>query len=272
MTLLYQHDHDKGYVCLMGKADLKNEIANSWTAGVQIRPQFARRFALNVDWVHIDVQNAIVSLTALQVLNACYDAASYPVPGCANVTRTPAGQVSFIRTGYENAAVLKFAGLLVQADYAIPTPFLSASGKVSLTAQYQYIDTLQQQVGTGDLDLQAGSLETGGAGALNNTHKFTTNLNYDSDFLNLQLQVQYYGSAVFNANEAAGTRDFQGVPAVVFLNATIGANISKHIGLRLNVDNLLDQDPPYPATADSLGTYFSGIRGRYYRASASVRF
>ena len=67
----------------------------------------------------------------------------------------------------------------------------------------------------------------------------------------------------------------------MFINTSAAVTIDKHLILRLAIDNLFDRKPPYPALADpgvagfgggAERTYFSGIIGRSYRASATVRF
>ncbi len=77
---------------------------------------------------------------------------------------------------------------------------------------------------------------------------------------------------MFNSNDAINARNIPGVPDVVFLNTTLAFNVTKRFALRLNVENILDQGAPYPATAFDTAVYFAGILGRYYRLSAHVKF
>ncbi len=249
-----------------GNPNLKNEIANSWTVGVQLRPHFVPRLAINVDWVNIDLKSAIVQLGAQDILQACYDGTSFPNAFCGQFDRDANHQVTFVRTGYLNAASLQFRGLQAAISYRIPTPFIAESGSVTLTGNYQYIDRLQQTVGTGDVNVMAGSVG-------NSRHKAVANVNYNSDVFNFNLEAQYFGRAAFDANETAGTRDIQGVGAVVFLNSSVAFNVAKRMTFRLTVNNLLNQSPPYPAPGGGgTVTYFSGILGRYYKASVTAHF
>ncbi len=255
-----------------GNPNLQNEIANSWTAGVQVRPRFAQRLALNVNWVNISLKNAIVSLTATDVLNGCYDAASFPSPTCSSFTRDAQGQITSIRTGNLNAAVYEFAGLSASAAYTFPTSFIGATGRTSLSGNYLYTDKLQYRVGAGDLNVLTNSLNNNASTYPGSRHQATVNLNYDSDYVGFELQARYFGSAVFNANDKPNTRDVTGVPQVVYLNSSLAYNVSKQLTLRLGVDNLLNQGPPYPSVAQDTAVYFQGILGRTYRVQAHVRF
>ncbi len=254
-----------------GNPNLRNEIANSWTAGVQIRPRFASRLALNANWINISLKQAIVSLSATDVLNGCYDSASYPGPTCANFTRTN-GQVTQIQTGNLNAAEYNFAGLSASASYTLPAPYLGATGNLSFSGNYLYTDRLQYRVGMGDLTIAANSLASPASSNPGSRHQATVNLNYDSDTIGFQLQAKYSGTAVFNANDTASTRSNPGVPAVVFLNSTLSFNVNKQYTLRLTVDNLLNQGSPYPAVAQDTSLYYAGILGRYYRVSVRAKF
>jgi len=248
-----------------GNPNLKNEISNSWTVGALINPRFAHRLFLNVNWVNIDLTNAITALSATNILDACYDATSYPTTICSNITRSGTGQVTFLKSGNENAAESKFAGLTAGINWQIPTPFIGATGKVTLSGNYLYTDTQQFRVGTGDAQINVGSIGY-------NRHSATANFNYDSDLIGFQLQARYLGAAVFNANDAPKTRDIPGVPDVVFLNASLTFNIDKRFSFRVNCDNILSQGSPYPAVAQDTSTYFAGILGRYYRAAFLAKF
>lgn len=42
-------------------------------------------------------------------------------------------------------------------------------------------------------------------------------------------------------------RKFRGVGDVVFLNTSLSYDINDRFGVRLIIDNILDQDPPFPA-------------------------
>ena len=91
-----------------GNPSLQNEIANSWTVGVQARPTFVPRLAINADCINIELKNAIASLGAQDIFNACYDATSIANAFCARIDRDKAGQATFVRSGYLNASSIKY--------------------------------------------------------------------------------------------------------------------------------------------------------------------
>lgn len=67
--------------------NLAPETSKSLTVGGIFQPTFLPGFALTVDYYDIKVNNVIVSLTAQQIANGCYDQSSLNNPLCAVFTR-----------------------------------------------------------------------------------------------------------------------------------------------------------------------------------------
>jgi len=251
---------------LSGNTNLTNEKADSWTIGAVIRPRFLRGFTLAVDWVDIELTNAIQDLDATQTLQACYDDPGFPSAICDNITRDAGGQVTFIQTGYANAASRNFQGLVAELDWRIQTPFLGAESSVSIGVNYLYNDELEFRVGEGDLTTLRRSIGY-------SKHQATTNLTYRNRGFLAQLQAQYIGPALFDPDEQPNNRDYPGVDGVTFFNAAVQYDINERFQLRLVVDNLFDTDPPFPSPGGGgRVTYFDGILGRYFKVGARARF
>lgn len=104
-------------------------------------------------------------------------------------------------------------------------------------------------------------------------HQVTTNATYRSDGLSWQWQLQYLGKTKNDPDAADNAFDFPNVGDVLFVNTSIGYEVNDRLELRFIVDNVFDQDTPFPVPANGgTVTYFDGILGRYFKASASVRF
>ena len=109
--------------------NLKEETADSYTVGAVIQPRYIPGLALSVDYYDITVKNVIVSLTAQQIANNCYDSPDLnnvfcslfqrytgPTPGPLNET---SGQIlanSLIQAGV-NFAARKREGLDINLAY-----------------------------------------------------------------------------------------------------------------------------------------------------------
>jgi len=255
-------------VTVSGNPNLRNEVANSWTAGAIIQPRFAKSLTVAVDWVDIRLKQAIVSLGGDDILNACYDSADYPNSFCGLVTRDSSGQITSIREGYYNASSYETSGLTVTAAYRLPLARLgmTSSGVAGLSVNYFYRDKLETRVGVGDVNHSAGEIGYP-------RHSGTANLTYESDHFNALVQAQYTGKGAYDLDEAPNTRNITGVKDWWMINATLGVRVNQQFGLKLIVDNVFDVSPPYPAPAGGgTTTYFSGILGRYARIAASVKF
>jgi outer membrane receptor protein involved in Fe transport len=211
------------------------------------------------------VKDAILNLNADQTMRACYDAASFPAAACERIDRNAAGQVTFIRTGFVNGASYRYRGLLGDVTYTAATPMLGADSSIRLKASYQYLDTLEQRVGTGDLTTLRGELGYA-------RHEATVSAAYRNGPFGAFTQVQYQGKAKVDADAPANTYQYPTRKAVAFVNGSISYDVDESYTLRLIVDNLFDTAAPYPAPAGGgLTTYWDGIMGRTFRMSVSAR-
>lgn len=251
---------------LSGNPRLENEIASARTLGLVLRPEFLAGFSATVDWIDIRVTQAILSLDATQILEGCYDSPSYPNTLCSRFTRTPAGQVTFISTGYANAAETNFQGILAQIAYQAETPFLGAGSAVDLTANYQYIDRLDTRGGLGDLSTSRNSIGY-------SPHKMTVNATYSNQGFSGMLQWIYFSSTRIDPDQPLKAYQYPVVPAVSFFNGAVSYRLNKKMSVRFNVDNIFDTLPPFPSPAGG-GTivYNDGLIGRSFRIGVQLDF
>ncbi|GAB5351393.1 TonB-dependent receptor domain-containing protein [Qipengyuania sp. 483] len=253
---------------LSGNTDLENEKADSWTIGAVLTPTFARGLTLSVDYVDIALEGAIQSVDAEGTLEACYDANDFPNSACDRIDRGADGQVEFIRTGYLNVASYDYQGIIADLRWSEPTPFLGADSRLGLRGSYQYIDKLEQQVGTGDLSTSRGSIGY-------SKHQGTLGVTYDNGDWGAFTQFQYIGKAVVDADADPSAYQFFDVDDVVFMDAGLSFRTEDNFVFRFIVENVFDRDAPIQVPAAggaSLSTYFDGIRGRYFKAAATFEF
>jgi outer membrane receptor protein involved in Fe transport len=252
-------------VTISGNRNLSSEKANSWTAGVVVTPTFLKGFSATVDWVNIELKDAITSLSGDDILNACYDGSSFPNSFCGAVDRDPAtGQITTIREGYFNAASYTFKGLTATAAYQRPIGNLGTFG---LSLNYLYRDKLATRVGTGDINNLAGEIGYP-------HHGGTVNVTYRKGGFNALAQVLIVGKGRFDVDEATDARDIKGVSDWEVVNTTLGYDVNKQFSIQFIVNNIANRKPPYPYTGsyNAVNVYFAGVEGRYYRLSAQFRF
>jgi iron complex outermembrane recepter protein len=260
-----------------GNSSLESETADSRTVGVVLRPRWVPKLNISVDYIDIKLTNAIETLSLVQVMDACYDATSYPNnPACAAFTRNAAGQVTTFHVGYVNAGLLEFKGITAALDYTFDLP--GSLGSVEWRANYLDTKELKQQVGSASPNDISGELNAQTAPGVPKT-KGTIDMNYMRGPFSFDWQGIFIGSINFNNQNTPTTQNYFGVSPWWLFNSTVGYNLTKQFTVRLIVDNVFDKLPPFPALAGSGGNftpatslYFSGVIGRTYLLSANMHF
>lgn len=80
-----------------GNPDLEKESATTWTVGAVVQPSFVPGLTLSGDYYSIKITNAIAAVTAQDIVNTCYDNATFPNQFCGLFRRngTSAGPATF---------------------------------------------------------------------------------------------------------------------------------------------------------------------------------
>ncbi|NML04682.1 TonB-dependent receptor [Sphingomonas sp. G-3-2-10] len=253
---------------IAGNPNLKNEKSDAFTVGAIFRPRFIPGLSFSADYVDITVNDVITQLSGDQIVANCYDSSNFPANEfCGRIQRDASNQLSFIESGYFNAAELRYKGVLASLDYRTGTPFLGANSTIGLNVSYQYLDTLTSRADANSATAQTAT-EIGYS-----RHQGVASLDYTNGGFNTFIQANYYGKAVFDADASPTARSISGVGDVVFVNAGMSYRFDKRFSLRFVVDNVLDQAPPFPSpTGGGTVTYFPGVLGRYFRMGASIGF
>jgi iron complex outermembrane recepter protein len=248
-----------------GNPELDSEIAESKTYGMVLRPRFLDNFTMSVDWFDIEIGNAIESLVATDILNACYDSSAFPAePACELFTRDAAGQIASMRTGFVNVGLVQFQGLQSAVSWFTE---LGRFGDLSVSLNHLYTDEQLETPGSGNtvrLDGEIGRSK----------HRITASTNWSYGDWTWFNQFRWLDSAVFNNADGEFTRDVKGVPSWFVMDTSVRYQLNDNIDFQLNIDNLLDREMPYAAPAHDFGetTYFTGVMGRYATFTARARF
>lgn len=272
---------------LSGDPDLQNEVADSWTVGAVYTPGYVPGLQLAVDWVKIDMTNAIENLDGTATMQACYDVDPgffAQNPQCAKIFRSPAGtpggeafQVTNILTGFTNAGFSRYSGLQAILEYRTDVetliPALSNGGTLTVTANYNLINKQELSITGFDLNDQKGELGR-------SKHRFNLNTQWDFRDFGMLITWRYIGKAVFDNNDAPGQRDVPGVGAWNLVNLSFNYQITDWAAARFIVNNVFDNNAPRGAALDSgdalsnggQTTYIEGILGRRYTFGLSMRF
>jgi iron complex outermembrane recepter protein len=263
-------------ITVSGDPSLQNEIADSRTFGVVLRP--LPKMTLSIDYISIDIENAITDLSATNVLDACYDNPTYPNADCDKVSRTPsgpnAGQITLVQTGYANEGFENFNGITLQWDYAFDLP--RGLGGFDIAVNDFFENHLSQAVGVEDVTVLPGSIG-------NSRHRGNIDFTWTRNQLYALWQTRYVSRAVYDNALPANNSFFNGVGTWFVNNLTVGVTPIDSLKIQLVVDNIFDKQAPYPFPAvppnsefaglnTGLPTYYEGLLGRYFILSANYKF
>ena len=233
-----------------GNPGLQNEVASSWTAGMVLRPHWIPRFQLSIDWINIQLQNAITSLSLTNVMDACYDAptTSFPNQYCNLFQRNNAGQVTGYSTPLQNIQGESFAGLQVQSNYSIDVndlfyvhhlPFLHGDGDHgNLTFVFGgfYNNTFSNTI------LGVNTPEVGNFGYP--TWKMNGSVRWRRGPMMLFLEGRYIGPASQDVLLARSAEEYEHTGAYWEWDTALGYDVTKNVTATLSIDNLFNQNPP----------------------------
>jgi outer membrane receptor protein involved in Fe transport len=263
-------------ITVAGDPELKNETADSRSFGFVLTP--LERMRLAIDYIKIDISQAIVSLDASNVLDACYDSPTYPNAYCGQVSRGGNGQITLVKTGYANAGFENFNGVTTEFQYSLNIPSVDSSGAygtINFRLNHFFENQLTRSVGDEDISALAGSIG-------NSKHRAVLDIEWDRATVTVLWQTLFVGKAVWDNSLSAANTQLQGVGNWWVQNLSLGYEAAPHLQLRLVVDNLFDRQAPYPLPAsppnstlpvpNATATYFSGILGRYFLATAEFKF
>lgn len=255
-----------------GNPHLQNEVAASRALGFQIKPQ--DNLSLAVDYISIDLTQAIQELDADQVLDACYDGSSSANLYCTHVTRGADGQLQQIRPGFFNEAHLITNGVTGEFRYEVNVPFAPVPGSFgTLTLHTDYYFQNRGALYIGDSD----SMSIGGTIA-NSKHQATIDTAWRKGALHADWNVVFVGRAIVDNGLPADYASTEHIGAWWLNNISVAYEFGRHLKAQLNVDNVFDREPPYPLpvvppnfTGGGERRYFSGILGRYFILSFAYR-
>lgn len=264
-----------------GNPDLRNEVADSFTYGVVLRPRFAPRLMLSVDYVNIKVTDPITILTPSAIASGCFDNITFDAgnpakgnPFCALIQRDANGQVISnssnpgLTAGYVNGKRLKMDAVQGTLNWWAPLHGLGPDGRVALGAD---VFVLRNRL----LDT-SGVAPTQSEGLFGDP-KFQAQVraSYDSAVWGAQATVNYTGTQAFAyTNRGAqpnDVRELDHYDPYATVDAGLWFKTADRFRLTLSVTNLFNRvGQKYNGTIiptsinDALGRRFAiGVRKAY---------
>jgi len=250
-----------------GNLNLKNEVADAWTVGMVIRPRFAEGLSLAIDYVDIDIEDAIESFTLTQIMQSCYDQAGFPNAFCSLFSRQANGQLppsNAFQSGFVNAGQRTFKGVTAEAVYNMDL----LGGGFDITAS---ILNLQEDITVIQESIQD---DTGEVGQSEWQGQF--NFRYSRNNWSGMLQTRFIGSGpwsnddvrVADANNQV-SKNILDSDDVWIVNGAFVYDINDTVGVQLNINNIFDELPSGASIATGNDAVFGNL-GRFYRLGVTV--
>ena len=241
-----------------GNLNLKNEKADSWTAGIVFQPSFVRGLTIAADYYKIDLTDAITSLSPAQIASACFDNPNFNAASpntaneyCAMISRDPAtARANGISTQRINGQVLNFRGWTGEVRYSLNLADHGwGQGRVNLgffaylpksfKSQATPVVPASEFIGSYDYPKRQFQWSAGYAGQ---HWMYGLAANYNSSTL---LDVE--------STNLPEQRDIYQRPSFTTWDGYLGFKFNDQVRVNLSVVNLRNQIGPFPFVADSLG-------------------
>lgn len=273
-----------------GNVNLTEESSESLTLGAVFQPRFLPGFALSVDYYDIEVNKVISSVSAQNIIDACYDSSDLNNQFCELIQRAgpgggPDGEIpgqileGTLAVTPLNFAKLKVRGIDTEASYR------GEIGRLGrLTARLNYTYVLQNDNFLDPTDPERADQVLYELG--DPKHLFNLNVDLKSGPFTFGYELRYIGKQL--ALAAADYENFfskQGrdptnvdysdpifAPSVFYHDFRLGIDASERFNFYIGVDNAFDRMPPFNSTGIGDGSAIWSNLGRYFYAGAVAKF
>ncbi|MCH2055520.1 MAG: TonB-dependent receptor [Thalassotalea sp.] len=282
----YQQPNSQIRITTGGNANLQAEEAESFTYGFVYSPEQLDGLSITFDVFDIEVDNAVSSVGAQTILNACAETGETL---CSLITRGSGGNVVDLFNGQINLGGQTTSGF----DYNVAYNFETEYGDFRVNWDGTYIDERSLIV----VDPVSGTSETfndaGQAGDRDVVPRLRTNLsltwNYDDWTANWLMR--YIGNTTELCQIDGGELDqqlcsdpvdptaeegnsFNELEAMAYHDVSLGYAVNDNLRITVGVNNLFDTDPEvsYSTFANSFDPSMYEIPGQFFYSRVNVNF
>ncbi|HZF96401.1 MAG TPA: TonB-dependent receptor [Allosphingosinicella sp.] len=265
-----------------GNPNLEEEVGDTYTAGVVLRPRFIPRLNIAVDYYDIRIDNAIATAGGgvANILNLCFFTIQNANSAiCQLISRDPSGVISgppnVVSANNANLSSITTKGIDFQVDYTQPLGFsMTGAGESRLNffflGNYSWENNFTPLVDLPDeVDECAGRFGQL-CGDPTPRWKWSSRLSLIDGPVTTSVRWRHVGR----------TRDEGGffvdtIGAYDLFDLSFSVNAGDHMTLNFGVNNLFDKNPPIIGSNQEQANTFPGtfdVLGRDFFVSANVRF
>ncbi|MCG9757446.1 TonB-dependent receptor [Shewanella insulae] len=249
-----------------GNDQLKEETSTSYTIGAIYQPDFIYGLSISADYWNIEIDDAISSVSAQNMIDKCLDSSTIDNIYCKRITRDPnSGEITSIVSQSLNIAKLEAAGVDLDIGYVFDLYNGDVNTNLVLTHllkrnEYPFqgeTDTYNEYAGyVGEAEWQA-----------NLTAQYSKDnwgVYWRTRFID---EVSLYTPQELEKNPNPSNNTSYG--KYFISDASVSYSFENGIKLKFGVDNLFDRDLPYGTTGTGAGSASYDNVGRYYHATFS---
>lgn len=245
-----------------GNPNLDPETARTWTVGLSLTPPRIPGLSIAVDYFNVDIRNAIDNVPAQTILENCVDQPIAVTANlyCAAVTRDPTTKaVTSVSAVKLNIGRLLTDGVDFNVAYGWDLSAIARAlpGHVGVRLTGTYLSRLRYFSDANDP-----SSVTRQDGVLGNPDwSMLGSATYTLPRFSLTWQARYIGSQwiTYFKGITPSRYDLPFTGVKTYHDVSIGYDLSKHVGVQLNVTNVLDTKPPARAFLIHSGIYDASI-------------
>ena len=234
----------------VGSTDLRNEQADSWTAGLVLQPDWAPGLRMAVDYYSIDLTDMIGAIDADDILSGCFDAASMANNAyCGMVKRDPASAIArSVSTTYLNGPYINFRGWTAEATYRLDLDALGwGRGRLDLGLYGYFPRVWEKAAAPGVPAVDYANTRSG------ESRQYQWTAQYGVGAWSLGTVATYTPGRPVEPNIGVESRDYRWMDGYLNVDANVGYRFNERWKVNLAVENLTDDIGPFPFVEDAMG-------------------
>jgi len=266
-----------------GNPNIKPETGDTFTVGAVYRPDWFAGFSVSVDWLKVDLKDAIELLTPQNIIDLCYVQGDQDQ--CARITRavdtgTGFDTITFINQQVQNIGKATYEGLDFELAYGRGITLFGGGERLSARLFGTYLMESSTTNYAGVKTDNTGSVASQhfkkrinlNLGYLRGPFSWNINGRYDSGGINSIFNNVETNGVVANWNvtdNATGASVYWDTRLAY--RFTAGGVETEIFG---NIQNVFDRDPPLISTLEGVGQTLGGydLLGRRYAVGINLRF
>ncbi|WP_249341744.1 TonB-dependent receptor [Sphingomonas sp. 3P27F8] len=235
-----------------GNANLKEEVANTYTLGGVFRPTFLPRFSLTVDYYNIKIKGYIGAVPTQSIGDLCFK--SFNQAYCNLISRNSAGQIETFTSTNQNTGGLKTSGIDVTAGYSQPLGALLGADDARLGFSFSgtrlLVNDFTPVVGDPKVIRCAGHFGAQcGVPTPKWRHTLRTTLGLGQ--ISASLQWRYLGAVT--DDDPTTVYASERFKAQNYFDLTTTFDATENFRLNIGVSNLFNKQPPLAASTQNGG-------------------